>query len=360
MTSPRARGGGPRLSVLMGVHDAEPYLREAVDSLLAQTFTDFEAIVVDDGSRDGSADILASYQDRRLRILRNPKNAGLPATLNRALGVARAPLLARMDADDVAAPDRFTRQVAVMDARPELDVLGSWTVEIDEAGEETGRFSFPACEALIRWGMARTNVVYHPTVLMRREMLERVDGYRAAVDVADDYDLFTRILMAGGRIDLVPERLLRYRRHADQASAARVARQHEQAAAVRHRYVRWLAGANAPVEVVDAAAELQEPGGASPPGCLLEPALALSRAIRAGAAAGAGPAGHRRVQEHARRALLAHAARLRADGRRADGFRVWRESLRGPRAWRDPEVLAGGLAFFTFRRGIDPAASAAE
>lgn len=326
----------------MGVHDVERYLEEAVDSVLAQTMGDLELILVDDASPDRSPEILAGYDDPRVVVLRNAENLGHPASLNRALAVARAPFIARLDADDVAEPHRLERQMAEMHRRPELDVLGSWTVEIDEDGEQIGRFSFPPGEALIRWALARTNVVYHPSVLMRRSLLDRIGGYRAEIECADDYDLFTRMIMAGGRVDILPERLIRYRRSGGQISERRVIQQRAEAREVRRAYVSWLTGTEPSHDLVMASAELQARGD-SPSPELLKPGLDLQRAVQRGAAAGLPPAERRSLYEHARHALLHHATKLRETGRRRDAFAVWRAVLGSGRGWTR-DVLREGLA----------------
>lgn len=326
----------------MGVYDVERYLEEAVDSVLAQTMGDLELILVDDASPDRSHEILASYDDPRMVVLRNARNLGHPASLNRALAAARAPFIARLDADDVAEPHRLERQLAEMKRRPELDVLGSWTVEVDEDGEQIGTFSFPPGEALIRWALARTNVVYHPSVLMRRSMLDRVGGYRAEIECADDYDLFTRVIMTGGRVDILPERLIRYRRSGGQISARRVSQQRAEAREVRRAYVSWLSGAEPSHELVTASAQLQARG--NPPSAeLLKPGVALQRAVQRGAAAGLPRAARRSLYEHTRHTLLHHATKLRESGRHRDAYAVWKAALGSGRGWTH-DVLGEGFA----------------
>lgn len=338
----------PRVSVLMGVYNAERYLREALDSLLEQSFEDFEVVLVDDGSTDRSAEILGGYDDPRLRMLANGENLGHPRSLNIALEAARGPLIARLDADDVAEPERLERQVAEMDRRPELDVLGTWTTEIDEHGAEIGGFSYPPSETLIRWGLARTNVVYHPTVIMRRSMLERVGGYRPEIDCADDYDLFTRILEVGGRIGILPERLIRYRRYAGQISNKRVDRQLAQAREVRRRYVSWLTGREVGAEIAEAASELQRQTGRPPPSGLLRGALAVQLAVQRAVAADAPRSERAELRDRSREALLYHARELRRAGRTRDAAAVWRGALtRGgwyrDGVWREGAAILGSM-----------------
>lgn len=332
----------PRVSVLMGVYNAERYLREAVDSLLEQSFVDYEIVAVDDGSTDRSAELLAGYDDPRLRIVRNEENLGLPRTLNVALAAARGRLIARLDADDLAEPRRLERQVAEMADRPEIDVLGTWTTEIDEHGEEIGSFSYPPSEALIRWGMARTNVVYHPTVIMRREILDVVGGYDE-VEFAEDYDLFTRILIHGGRIDTLPERLVRYRRTKGQISARHAGKQREQARWIRRRYIAWLTESEVSEELAETASALQTRTGALPAPEELGPAIQLQRAIQRGAAEPV-PGGAARVAQAARPVLLHHAVRLRREGRVANAASIWWFAFVSGKGWLDLGVLREGAS----------------
>lgn len=346
--------GRPIVSVLMAVHQGERFLREAVESVLAQSFEEFELLVVDDGSTDATGDILASYDDPRLRVVRNDRNIGLPRSLNRGLEEVRAPLVARLDADDAAEPDRLARQLEVMCARPDLDILGSWTTEVDEAGRETGAFRFPASEALIRWGMAVTNVVYHPTVLMRLETLERLGGYDPSVQCAEDYDLFTRVLLSGGRIDVVPEQLIRYRRNPDQVSVRRNERQKADALGVRRRYVAGLVGEEPDPGALEAIGALRS-DGPSPSRKALREAVRLERRIREWCLEQADAEGRRLIRSFGRPGLVRRSERLRREGRLGDAAIVWAEIMRAdPRSWRRPGVWRGALRLVQAGLGRGP------
>jgi len=116
----------PHVTVVMSVHNSERYLAEAIDSFLRQTFADFEFLIINDGSTDGSRPILAQYTDTRIRIIDNDRNLGLSAALNRGCAAARGRYIVRMDADDVALPDRLEKQFAFMERAPDIDMCGSW------------------------------------------------------------------------------------------------------------------------------------------------------------------------------------------------------------------------------------------
>ena len=211
--------GVPRVSIVMAVHDGARWLREAVDSALGQTLDDLELIVVDDGSTDATAEILASYGDRRLSVVRQPR-AGLTRSLNRGLRVAAAPLVARLDADDVALPERLARQVAFLDAHPEVGVLGTGCREIGAGGEPRGVYAPPADDAAIRRALIRRNPFVHSSVVMRRRAVEEVGGYDETVAVAQDYELWLRLSRVT-RLANLPEPLVLRRLAPDRVSVAR-------------------------------------------------------------------------------------------------------------------------------------------
>ena len=203
----------------MAVHDGARWLREAVDSILGQTLADLELIVVDDGSTDATADILAGYRDRRLSVVRQSR-AGLTRSLNRGLGLATAPLLARLDADDVARPERLARQVAFLDAHPEVAVLGTGCREIGPDGEARGVYAPPADDAAIRRALIRRNPFVHSSVVMRRSAIQAAGGYDGTVAVAQDYELWLRLSRVA-RMANLPEPLVLRRLAPGRVSVAR-------------------------------------------------------------------------------------------------------------------------------------------
>jgi glycosyltransferase involved in cell wall biosynthesis len=176
----------------MGVRNAAPWVKDAIESLLAQSAPDLEVIVVDDGSTDGTAEAVAALHDGRVRLERRPA-AGLTHALVQASALARAPLLARLDADDLARPERLARQREFLDRHPAVGLLGSAAVEVDPAGREVRRLVPPAEDAALRRALIRRNPFVHSSVLMRREAVERAGGYDPAFPVAQDYDLWMRM-----------------------------------------------------------------------------------------------------------------------------------------------------------------------
>jgi glycosyltransferase involved in cell wall biosynthesis len=207
----------PRVSVVMPVHNGMPYLPLALDSILAQSFEDFEFIVVDDASTDATAEVAADYarRDRRICLLTNARNLGISGAINVGLEGVRGELIARMDADDIAHPDRLRRQVAFLDAHPDHVVVGASCNFIDAAGRMThrdlGRTAIEDWE--LRWIGHFWTPLVHPTAMLRASLVQQRglrfhDHYRASQDM----DFFARALDAGKGC-VLRERLLDYRWH---------------------------------------------------------------------------------------------------------------------------------------------------
>lgn len=178
----------------MSVHNGAPWVREAIASVLAQTGRDLELIVIDDGSTDDTPAVVtgAAAGDRRVRVVRQT-HAGLTKALNHALALATAPLVARLDADDVALPERLARQRAYLDAHPDVGLLGTACREIDAAGREVRVISPPADDAEIRRALIRRNPFVHSSVMLRRALVTAAGGYDESLAVAQDYDLWMRL-----------------------------------------------------------------------------------------------------------------------------------------------------------------------
>lgn len=214
----------PIVSVVMPVRDAASYLEAAIESVLAQTLTDIELIVVDDGSRDGSSGIIARHagRDRRIRVLRHGA-LGIVAALQAGLASARADLVARMDADDLALPQRLERQVAALRDNPQAAAVGSACEMIDRQGALMWEQRYPASPEAIRRELGTRNCIAHPTVLMRKKAVIEAGGYRAPFALCEDYDLWLRLSEHHDLLNL-DEVLLQYRLHPGQSSW----RSHEQ------------------------------------------------------------------------------------------------------------------------------------
>jgi len=204
--------------VVLPVRDGAAFVAEAVASILAQTCDAFELLVVNDGSRDATPAIIGDLaaHDRRIRVLTQPP-LGLVPALNRGLAEARGAYVARMDADDMAMPERLAIQVAALDAHQTVAALGSACHVIDRDGALLGKRYPPTEPAAIRCMLRRGNCMIHPTMMLRRAIVLEAGGYRAAFRHAEDFDLWLR-LSEGHDLMNLPECLLAYRQHAAQTT----------------------------------------------------------------------------------------------------------------------------------------------
>lgn len=211
----------PRVTVLMAVYNGEAFLREAVESILTQTYRDFEFLVIDDGSTDDSRAIVASYDDPRIRIIDNPHNIGLTRSLNRGLAIARGELIARQDADDVSHPQRIERQVSFMELHPEIAMVGCQARLIRQHGKpRISRLLRKATTlAGIRYQFLHTNPFIHTSVLFRRKIVwDTLGGYNEDFKTSQDFELWSRLL-ARYRAANLSEMLVDNRWHPQSISA---------------------------------------------------------------------------------------------------------------------------------------------
>ena len=201
----------PLVTVLMPIHDAEAFVAEAVESILDQTFRDFEFLVIDDGSSDRSVEIVEAYDDARIRLVRNDRQIELVRTLNRGMDLARGRYVARMDADDISLPERLERQVDFLEANPDVGACGTWVALMGDREGEIWRHPESATGILCR--LLFHAALAHPTVCMRREMFDRhALRFDETYPHAEDYELWGR---ASEFFPLanVGSVLLRYRTH---------------------------------------------------------------------------------------------------------------------------------------------------
>jgi GT2 family glycosyltransferase len=215
----------PTVSVVMSVFNGEAFLHEAVTSILRQSYKDFEFIIMDDGSTDGSAGMLDDFRrcDSRIRVVHQP-NSGLVQALNRGCGLANGKYIARMDADDVAMEERLKVQVEAMEMDLDIGVLGTAVVFIDASGEEVDIPRYhPTDSAEIERALLNGNAIWHPSVLIRTSILKLVGGYRNIPD-AEDYDLWLRVA-DHAQLKNLPMPLLKYRIHPGQGSVTRCRKQ---------------------------------------------------------------------------------------------------------------------------------------
>ena len=183
----------PAISVIMSVYNGDRYLKACIDSILQQTFQDFEFIIVNDGSTDATATILDEYRrrDRRTHIIEQ-KNSGVGQAIARGLQLARGRYIARMDADDISLPSRFATQIIYLEKHQQVDILGSQAQLIDESGELIGITPLPVSSHMIKWTLHFFNCIFQPTVMIRRSLSERLALYNPKFAITEDYDLWIR------------------------------------------------------------------------------------------------------------------------------------------------------------------------
>jgi glycosyltransferase involved in cell wall biosynthesis len=204
----------PQISVVMPVYNALPFLDQSIRSILEQTLADFEFVILDDASTDGSTELLRewSYRDKRIQLHESKKRLGLAGSSNAVVAKAQAPVVARMDADDIAHPDRLRRQWEVLASRPDVAVIGTLCNGIDWSGREV--------RPRDRWRLVRRSVYVpfpHGSAMFRREVFDQVGGYDNESNGGEDQDLFSR-MAARGRVFTLPDVLYSYRYHANNAT----------------------------------------------------------------------------------------------------------------------------------------------
>jgi len=215
----------PRVSVVMPVFNSGEWLAEAIGSVRNQSLREFELIIVDDGSTDQTGLIIANAAsgDDRIRTVRQDR-LGVAAALNCGSAMARSPVIARMDGDDIADPDRLRRQLAFLEAHPGIAAVGSWAHVIDERGQLIGELKPETEPSELQSLLRKTNPFVHSSMMLLAEVVRGVGGYRAQLEGAEDYDLWLRISERAQLANL-PEFLLSYRRHSASASATATQRQ---------------------------------------------------------------------------------------------------------------------------------------
>lgn len=233
----------PKVSIVMSVYNGEVYVAESINSMLNQTFADFEFIILDDGSTDATLGIIQEFakHDDRIQIIKLDTNMGLAAALNRGIAVAQGQYIARMDADDVSLPERLQKQVDFLDAHPDVGVVGTQMQVVDQDKKPLFKFVVPQQHSLIVWNIFFGRTFAHPSVLMRRDAVNKVGGYDATLPVAQDIDLWSQLV---GQVKFanLADSLMLYRTHERATSVSRSEQQRTILAATSKRLLTTLWG----------------------------------------------------------------------------------------------------------------------
>ncbi len=208
-----------QVSVIMGVHNGERTVRSALESICSQSFTDWECIICDDGSTDGTWDALVDFTatDPRFRLLRNSTNQGLAATLNHCIDAATGDYLARHDADDTSAAERLRQQTDYLNTNTDVTVVGTYAALVDDHGRTWGELRQPFNPKKLDW--LKGPCVVHPSVMMRRKEIIDAGKYNERAIRLEDYDLWFRLISHGHKIVTLPKRL--YNLHWDRSDYSR-------------------------------------------------------------------------------------------------------------------------------------------
>lgn len=205
----------PKISVIMPVYNGERYLKEAIESILNQTFSDFEFIIINDCSSDKTEEIIKSYTDERIVYVKNEKNMGVAATLNKGLAKAKGEYIARMDADDISLPERFKTQVDFMDKNADIGLCGSW---IEFFGGKSGIARLTTDNKQAKTDLIFSSCIAHPSVMMRKAVIEKYTlKYETEFEQMEDYALWYNFAKYTGVVSL-PVVLLKYRCHSSQVT----------------------------------------------------------------------------------------------------------------------------------------------
>lgn len=231
------------VSIIVSTYNGERHLRPALDSLLAQSFKDFELIVIDDGSTDGSTDILSSYEDPRLVVVRHRSNLGIATSQNDGLSLAKGTYIALQDHDDISDKDRLARQVSFLESNPGISLVGSSARVIDERVNELSPWTVPTSDIDLKWSLLFLNPFLHTSLMVRRSEFKSVPySSDPSFRFAEDFEWLSRFSENNAVANLT-EQLVSWRRHASQASSSIEVQEDSSARIARNNIARLLGGA---------------------------------------------------------------------------------------------------------------------
>ena len=226
----------PKITVLLPVYNCELYVQTAVESILNQTFTDFEFLIIDDASTDATVSILKKIDDSRIQLIEKPVNTGYTNSLNYGLRIAKGQYIARMDGDDISMPERFAQQIAYLESHPDVVVCGT-TYKI--VGNDK-QITLPEHHEAIKIGLLWGNCILHPSVMMRKKVLDDfLISYDTSKEPAEDYDMWVRLLSMG-KLHNLQEVLMEYRVYGNQVSRKRAEEQKKNDVQAKFKMLQYL------------------------------------------------------------------------------------------------------------------------
>ncbi len=203
----------PKISVITTVRNGEPYIAEAVESILKQTYKDFEFIIIDDNSTDRSLPIVESFDDPRIKIIKLDQNFGRTQALNLGVKEAQGQYIAIHDADDISLPQRFEKQVDYLAKNPDTSLLCTRHCYIDSAGKILQEYAVPVSHASLCWKLASNNCISHSSVMLATEKLRALGGYDESFSYSHDYYLYRQLIQEGDKLASLPSYLTHIRVH---------------------------------------------------------------------------------------------------------------------------------------------------
>jgi glycosyltransferase involved in cell wall biosynthesis len=206
-----------KVSVIMAVYNSEKFLDESINSILSQTLKDFEFIIIDDYSADNSLNIIKKHakQDKRIILIENKKNLGLTKSLNKGLKLAKGKYIARIDADDIALPERLEKQYKYLEEHQDISLIGGAALVIDKNGKEIKKYKPITDEKKLKKILVKQNAIYHPTIMFRNE---KNNSYREKFYYSQDYDFYLTKISKGKRLINIPDLLIKYRINSEAVS----------------------------------------------------------------------------------------------------------------------------------------------
>ena len=226
----------PKITVLLPVYNCELYIQTAVESILNQTFTDFELLIIDDASTDATVAILKKFDDSRIQLIQKPVNSGYTTSLNYGLQLAQGEYIARMDADDISYPERFAKQIAYLETHLEVVVCGTTYKIVDN----DKRIALPEQHDAIKIGLLWGNCILHPSVMIRKKVIDDFSIlYDTSKEPAEDYALWVRLLSMG-KLHNLQEVLVEYRVYGNQVSRKRAEEQKKNDIATKFQLLQYL------------------------------------------------------------------------------------------------------------------------
>ena len=231
----------PEISAIMSVYNGEAYLKEAIDSVINQTFVDWELIIINDCSTDSTEDILSAFaeKDKRIKVYTNEVNMKLPASLNRAISLCSGKYIARMDADDICLPDRFEKQYRFMEKNNTVALSSCRFMTIKNGFISSGGCGGKNDTESIKALLLVTNPILHPGIIAKSDVIRSL-GYDKNFTCTEDMELWTRFIMAGYNIEIIPEYLMIYRLHDKQITGTTLEKQHREVVAIQKTYYSKL------------------------------------------------------------------------------------------------------------------------